>query len=176
MARPAPTQRPAPTIVHGGPASTPAKPATTPAVSQVATPAPVPLAGSAAPGDLWDRVRTASASTKLIATLLGELTFLGLREGVARLVGPREMVVAARNKITEIESLFRQATGSPVRVQIEAASAEVREPMAGDPSALAAPAAPRAPMQEHPLVRQAIDQLGATLVRIQPRVKPPGAS
>lgn len=112
-----------------------------------------------------------------MATLLNELTCLGVTGGVARLVGPRDMVQAARAKAGDIEALFRQATGEPVRVQIEGmgGGAEVREPAAEPALAAreAAPAAPRTPMQEHPLVRQAIEQLGATFVRSQPRVRPP---
>lgn len=111
-----------------------------------------------------------------MATLLNELTCLGVAGGVARLVGPRDMVQAARAKAADIEALFRQATGEAVKVQIEGmggGAAEVREAEA--PRAAAEPAAPpRAPMQEHPLVRQAIEQLGATFVRAQPRVRPAG--
>lgn len=114
-----------------------------------------------------------------MATLLNELTCLGVAGGVARLVGPRDMVQAARAKAADIEALFRQATGEAVKVQIEgmggggAAVAEVRE-AAETPRPAAEPATPRAPMQEHPLVRQAIEQLGATFVRAQPRVRPAG--
>ena len=110
-----------------------------------------------------------------MATLLNELTCLGVSGGVARLVAPRDMVQAARAKTAEIEGLFRQVLGSVVKVQLEGAGGEVREIVADSGSALAeaAPAAPRASMQEHPLVRQAIEQLGATFVRAQPRVRPP---
>lgn len=115
-----------------------------------------------------------------MATLLGELTFLGVTGGVARLVGPREMVQAARAKVADLEALFRQAVGSPVKVQIESAGGDLREvaaEMGADRApSLAAPQTPKASMQEHPLVRQAVEQLGATLVRVQPRVKPPSES
>jgi hypothetical protein len=121
-----------------------------------------------------------------MAALLGELTFLGLAQGTARLVGPRPMVQAARAKAQDIEALFRQAAGRPIKVVIEGAGAPVPVPPgdarrrpAGPPPAAAAepdpaPAVPQAPIQEHPLVRQAIEQLGATFVRAQPRVRPAG--
>lgn len=124
---------------------------------------------------MWEAVRSSAGTSKYLSAIVGELTFLGLAAGVARLVGPRDIVQAARMKLAELESLFRQASGSPVKVQMEAAASEVREQSAG-PS-LASPAQPQAPrmsMQEHPLVKKAISQLGATWVRAQPRIRPPG--
>ena len=112
-----------------------------------------------------------------MATILGELTFLGLSAGVARLVGPREIVQAARAKIVDLESLFRQATGGPVKIQIEPTASESRSDIPEPEPGLSVPAVqvmPKASMQEHPLVRKAIDQLGATLLRVQPRIRPPG--
>jgi hypothetical protein len=137
--------------------------------------APVAAVRGSDPGAVWEAVRASAGTSKYLSAIVGELAFLGLAAGVARLVGPRDIVQAARMKLTELENLFRQASGSPVRVQIEAAASEVREQNSGP--GLATPAQPQAPrvsMQDHPLVKKAMAQLGATWVRAQPRIRPPG--
>ena len=126
------------------------------------------------PGAVWDAVRTSASATKYMAAILGDLTFLGLSAGVARLVGPRDVVQAAKSKLADLELLFRQASGGPVKVQVEPMAVEVRADAPAAESGLSVPVTPKVSMQEHPLVRKAIDQLGATLIRVQPRIKPPG--
>jgi len=128
------------------------------------------------PASVWEAVRTSASASKYTATILGDLTFLGLSAGVARLVGPREIVQAAKTRLADLELLFRKASGGPVKVQIEPVAGEMRSDSPAIETGLDAPAAlatPKASMQEHPLVRKAIDQLGATLIRVQPRIKPP---
>jgi hypothetical protein len=112
-----------------------------------------------------------------MATILCDLSFLGMSAGVARLVGPREIVQAAKAKIADLELLFRKASGGPVKVQIEPLVSEMRPEAVAPETGLGTPTLPATPkvsMQEHPLVRKAIDQLGATLIRVQPRIRPPG--
>jgi pyruvate/2-oxoglutarate dehydrogenase complex dihydrolipoamide acyltransferase (E2) component len=135
---------------------------------------------------VWDRVRAAAASSKYLTTVLNDLTFLGIGQGVARLVGPRDIVAAAKSRISDLEAHFRQVVGTPIKVQIEPTASDVTpaapapalapQPATAaptDPHAGANPAGPRVPMHEHPLVRKAIAELGATLLRVQPRVRPP---
>ncbi len=94
--------------------------------------------------------------------MLTDLALDQLTAGNATLSGPASIVAAAQSKTSDLEQLFERVTGRPVRIALRA-----HEP----PPAEQQPA--RAPAADHPLVRQAVEQLGARIVAIHPRSKSP---
>lgn len=97
--------------------------------------------------------------------MIEQLTLLGERDGVATLTGPREVVLAAQNRRADLEAAFYAATGLRLKVELI-----VPEPTAAPTPVESAPA--RRSMQEHPLVQQAINELGAVFMREAPRSRP----
>ena len=97
---------------------------------------------------------------------LSELELESLASGQATLVGPASIISAAQTKLNDLEQLFARVTGRPIRVALRP----------HEPTAAAEREAPRAPAADHPLVRQAIEQLGARIVAVHPRSRPSGAA
>ena len=89
------------------------------------------------------------------------------RDGTATLHGSREVVQAATSRRAELEAALSKLAQRPVRVEFSIAQAPAPQTTI-DPSLPA-----RRPMQDHPLVRTAIEELGAVFVREAPRGRPP---
>ncbi|MEK6703347.1 MAG: hypothetical protein AABZ53_13870 [Planctomycetota bacterium] len=123
-------------------------------------------AGVADSSGVWAGVREAASSSRYLGAMLSELELESFADGKATLIGPASIVSAAQTKLTDLEQLFARVTGRPIRVALRA----------HEPAAAAAREAPRAPAADHPLVRQAIEQLGARIVAVHPRSRPSGAA
>lgn len=123
----------------------------------------------------------------MLAGLVEALRPGPMRAGAAVLLAPNEgMLSSARALKPAIEEAMNKAAGRTVRVEFALA-----EPLAhghdddGDPGHEPAPAArPRpvanpaafAQVQSHPLIRRAMDVLGARLVDVQPMEPEPNAA
>jgi pyruvate/2-oxoglutarate dehydrogenase complex dihydrolipoamide acyltransferase (E2) component len=105
--------------------------------------------------------------------LIGNMKLVDIAEDRAVVSIHEEMRPLAERSERELSAVLEAAWGRPVRVEIAGAPARPEpEPAAQAESAPppAAPApAPKAAVAEHPLVRQAIELFGATLVGVQPR-------
>lgn len=95
--------------------------------------------------------------------LFADLRPLGFAPGVLRAHVPAGMKPAAESLLPEITALLRATVGD------EAARVELVAPEVT--LARAEPAS--ASIAEHPLVKEAIELLGARVVGVYPRTKPP---
>lgn len=116
------------------------------------------------PQSEWiSRARDCTGS-KLLAAAIEQMSLLDVRDGAVVLTGPREVMMAAQHRRTELSSSFFAATGLQLKVELIVPDAVTPAPTEVQPA--------KTSMQEHPLVRQAISELGAVFVREAPRAKP----
>lgn len=118
-----------------------------------------------------------------MAALVEELSLHRVEGGKAFIVGRREMVQAASVKLADVEALLTRAWGTRVGVVLTPIDAAEQTSRGGVSPGDSGPRAGREPgireaapddrpaMQDHPLVRRAIDQLGARLIMVQPRTR-----
>lgn len=164
--------------------------APSPPVSNVAPPVRPPDAAARSPADLseppaalWARVRSAAAGgSKFVAALIEELSLHRVEGSRVFVVGRREMIQAASVKLADVELLLARAWGTRVTVvltPIDADQVAGGNVVTGDGVSRAgreagpreAASDDRPAMQDHPLVRRAIEQLGARLITVQPRTR-----
>lgn len=101
------------------------------------------------------------AGNKRLRIVLDEMSLVSLEGSVALLAVSDAMRPNAAGMLREITGLLRGQAG----VELDA---RLTEPPSV-PAATAQPEAPRAPVTEHPLVKQAMELFGAKVIRVQPR-------
>ena len=99
-----------------------------------------------------------------MGALVEQLTLERVEGGVAVLTADPSVAVTARSRAAELEQLASRAWQA--RVTLRIVDAEAPAPPAGEETT-------RVSMSEHPLVRLAVDELGARLIAVQPRARPP---
>jgi len=122
---------------------------------------------------LWERIGEACSGNRRLRVLLGDMS-LSRIDGDTAIVSVTPLMFPAANAYaSDLGQAFKTAYGIDLSVRFESA---VQLSDAAVQSGAASPAAPtteppKTNAAEHPLVRQAIELLGARLVSIRPRVR-----
>lgn len=140
-------------------------------IAAEADPAPGPARTAepvrASPGSEWDRILEAAGSYRRLRVVLGDSSLVRLDAERVVIRVPESLRAVARASERELLAVVASALGRSVAVEIEAP--EAAQPEAGEAEAVKAP---RTPVDQEPLVRQAMELFGARLVSVTVR---PGA-
>lgn len=111
-------------------------------------------------GELWDRALRAAADNRRLVSIIEDLRLEGVKEGTALLVGQRPLVAMAQMNAAAIEDLLSRVGGRPIRIDIRAEETTPAETTA----------APLVNLNDHPLVKQAVELFGVkSPIRVMPR-------
>jgi hypothetical protein len=113
--------------------------------------------------NFWEAVIEAASSNRRARIILENSTCVSItrqdpRTTLARIRVTPEVLAACRSSLAEIEAIASQTAGH--RVQID--------PVADAPAVIE-PATPRSNINEHPLVKSAMELFKARLLSVQPR-------
>lgn len=137
-------------------------------IAAEADPAPGPARTAeparASPGSEWDRILEAAGSYRRLRVVLGDSSLVRLDAERVVIRVPESLRAVVRASERELLAVVASALGRSVAVEIEAPA-----PEAGEAEAVKAP---RTPVDQEPLVRQAMELFGARLVSVTVR---PGA-
>lgn len=127
-----------------------------------ATPKPAAASARLTAPELWAGVLRAAADNRRLISIIEDFRIERLDGDAAVIVGRGPLVAMARASTEAIGELFARAGGRPIRVEIRADDS----PEEAGPDAAAAPVN----LEEHPLVKQAMELFGVrTKIRVLPR-------
>lgn len=133
-----------------------------PAAPPESPPAPVAFTGNVDDlGQVWAALLRATAGNRVLATLLVDARPLSLSGHVLVVSIDATMKPALRARVGEAEAVLAKLRGRATRLMID----EGIDTGAGEPAL-----PPAMPTADHPLVKQAIDALGARVMGVYPRV------
>jgi hypothetical protein len=113
---------------------------------------------------MWNRVERACGGNRRLEILVGDMSLREASHDRAVVVVDSKLISTARSHTYEIETALHAAFGRTMKVDFSAAT-EAHAPV------VAAEAKALPNMNEHPLVRQAVQLLNARLVRVEPRAE-----
>ncbi len=157
----------------GASARPPAPHEPAPAASPAPTAAPIDD-----PAAAWAAILRAAEKRPRVHSILADLGLARLDADRAVLAGRGPVCRAAEHSAKAIEEIIRDALGRTVRVEVSVEAADAPPP--GAPTAPEARGHQAAPMsidddvRNHPLVQEAMEVLGAKIVRVE-RKPTPGA-
>lgn len=113
---------------------------------------------------MWNRVEQACGGNRRLEVLIGDMTLREATSDTAVVVVDPKLLGAARTHSRDLESALGAAFGRTMKIDLQpAATVEVATEQEA--------AKPRTNMQEHALVKQAIQLLNARIVSVGPRQK-----
>lgn len=126
---------------------------------------PPPAVSNGLGGDDWSRVVDAAQANLRLRVLINDCRLVEVKDDAVVLAVGDTLMAAAMANEKELCDLLARAWDRAVRIEFRGNGAPDSPPPAHDP------AAARAAVGEHPLVKQAIELFGARLVGVQPRRK-----